>query len=70
MKSRPDYDAGDHFVAGEIAGYEPARSDMEFALGAGADKVAVKVLLAMLRYPQRGTVRVTAQAFVRHASDS
>jgi hypothetical protein len=50
---------------GEIAAYEPGQATIEFALGSGADRVAIKGSLATLRFAQRGTVRITAQAIVR-----
>ena len=70
MKVRPDYDQGAHFVVGDVADYEPARTDLEFVLGAGADRVEVRVLLGMLKMPARGTVRVTGQAIARSAAVS
>jgi hypothetical protein len=36
----------------------------------GADCVRVKVLIGILRYADRGTVRATGQAIVRHPSDA
>jgi hypothetical protein len=62
----PQQEAGS-FAFGEIAGYEPSRTQLEFALGAGQDRVTVESVIATLRYAEKGTVRVTAQAIVRHA---
>ena len=58
---------GLHFVTDEAAAYEPARTDVEFSLGTGGDRVAVKVLLGTLQFADRGAVRITAQAIVRQA---
>ena len=33
----PVYDDGPHLVLGEASRYEPARSQLEFALGSGSD---------------------------------
>lgn len=55
------------FVVGEAATYEPVQSRLEFALGSGNDRVAVKVLIATMRFRERGTVRVSAQAIIRQA---
>jgi hypothetical protein len=55
------------YVLGEAASYEPVQSRLEFALGSGNDRVAVKVLIATMRFRERGTVRVTTQAVIRQA---
>ena len=60
-------DSGASLAFGEIATYEPGRAGLEFTLGRGGDRVGVKVTSATLRFPERGTVRVTAQAIVRPA---
>jgi hypothetical protein len=52
---------------GEIAGYEPGRVELEFALGQGSDRIAVTGVIATLRFKDRGAIRVTAQAVVRSA---
>jgi hypothetical protein len=56
-----------NFVIGEAAVYQPARSTVEFSLGSGSDRVVVKVLMAILHFTERGTVRATAQASIHHA---
>jgi hypothetical protein len=56
-----------HVAIGDITAYEPASVTISFALGAGDDRVEVKALIAILRFAERGTVRVTAQAVVRAA---
>ena len=50
---------------GEVEVYEPAHSELLFSLGSGADTVVVSVQLATLRFGDRGTIRVTAQAILR-----
>ena len=67
MGGREDGDEGLHIVIGEAGAYEPSRSAIEFTLGSGGDRVEVKVLIATLRFLERGTVRVTAQAIIRPA---
>jgi hypothetical protein len=59
--------AGVSIGFGEIEPYEPTKTTLEFALGAGADRVAVSTVLGTLRFAERGTVRITAQAIVRKA---
>ena len=50
---------------GEIEAYSPGRIEFEFSLGSGADRVDVTGMLATLRFRERGTIRLTAQAIVR-----
>jgi hypothetical protein len=52
---------------GEVAPCAPGRADLAFTLGAGADRLRAQVTLATLRLPQRGLMRVSAQAVVRQA---
>jgi len=56
---------GGHVILGEAAAYEPARTAIEFTLGQPDDRVEVSVTLATLRFAERGTIRVSAQAIVR-----
>jgi hypothetical protein len=49
------------------ARYKPSGTRFAFALGAGADRVGADVTIALLRFPERGTIQVTAQAIVRQA---
>lgn len=56
---------GANIAVGDVGGYQPARTALEFALRSGRESVEVTVTLATLRFPDRGTVRVTAQAIVR-----
>jgi hypothetical protein len=51
---------------GDVAAYEPGNAELSFDLGTGADRVTVRGTLATLSFTERGTVRVTAQAIVRH----
>ena len=55
---------------GDVEQYEPGRIEVEFALGEADDRVAVEGVIATLRFRERGTVRVTAQAVIRHAPAS
>lgn len=59
---------GVSFVLGPVEAYEPTCSEISFSLGSGGDRVEVDVTIATLRFAERGTVRVTAQAVVRQAS--
>lgn len=54
-------------VIGEAAGYAPVQTSLEFALGSGTDRVEAKVLIGILHFAERGSVRVTGQAVVRQA---
>ena len=61
-------DQGASIGFGEVGEYEPGRAELAFAIGTGGDRVAVTGLIATLRHRDRGTIRVTAQAIVRHAA--
>ena len=50
------------------ARYKPSGTRLDFSLGAGADRVSTEVPIAVLRFAERGTVQVTAQAIVRQAA--
>ena len=50
------------------ARYDPSGTRAGFSLGAGADRVSAEVTIAVLRFADRGTIQVTAQAIVRQAS--
>jgi hypothetical protein len=52
---------------GEISAYEPGQARVEFALADGQDRVDVAVMVAALRFAERGTTKLTAQAIVRQA---
>lgn len=57
-----------HGIAvGEALAYQPSSSGLEFSLGARGDRVEVAVRMATLRFNDRGTVQITAQAIVRQA---
>jgi hypothetical protein len=55
------------FLLGGAAEYQPAKFQSEFALGSGGDRVAVKIVIGTLRFAERGTARITAQAIIRQA---
>ncbi len=50
-----------------LQGLHPSRFDLEFVLGEGDDAVRVAVTVGALQNPERGTTRLTAQAFLRQA---
>ncbi|HEX4009087.1 MAG TPA: hypothetical protein VHX62_03730 [Solirubrobacteraceae bacterium] len=52
---------------GDVTPFAPGRADLGFTLGAGADRVRAQVTLATLRFPERGLMRISAQAVVRQA---
>lgn len=52
-------------VFGEAAELQPGRADLEFTLGVGAERLRVKVAIATLRWRERGTVRISANAIAR-----
>jgi hypothetical protein len=53
------------FGFGEIEPYQPGRAQVGFSLGQGADRVDVDTTIGTLKHPDRGTVKVSAQAIVR-----
>jgi hypothetical protein len=61
-------DAGIGF--GDIEAYQPSQARVEFSLGDGEDMVDVEALIGTLRFADRGTVKVSAQATVRGARPS
>ena len=52
---------------GDVDVLRPTGSSVAFALGAGEDRVEVRIAIGTLRFAQLGTYRVTAQAIVRQA---
>jgi hypothetical protein len=56
---------GINLAFGEVAVLRPGRADLEFTLGAGADRLRARVTMATLRFDERGTVRVSANAVLR-----
>jgi hypothetical protein len=60
--------AGPTSTWGDAASYSPGRADLGFSLGAGDDLVEAKVTIGTLRFAERGTIRVSAQAIVRQAT--
>jgi hypothetical protein len=67
LKTHIDHDAhGPIGIATEEAeSYMPGRTRLDFALVERAERVTVEVLIATLRFVERGTVQVTAQAIIR-----
>jgi hypothetical protein len=63
--AEPGADAGVSIGFGDIAAYEPGRTQLRFTLGSGNDRVTVNATVATLRFADRGTIRVTAQAIIR-----
>lgn len=70
MGGPPSDQHGPSIGFGDVEGYEPGRIEFEFALGEDEDRVEVSGVVATLRFRERGTVRVTGQAVVRHAPAS
>lgn len=61
-------DAGVEF--GEAGDHAPAHWTMTYRLLAESEQIDVRIKLAALRFAQRGTVRITAQAVVRGVTPS
>ena len=59
---------GANVVQGEAAAYEPARAAVEFTLGSGRDEVDVNVTVGTLRFADRGTIKVSAQAILKSSA--
>lgn len=57
-----------HFAVGDVSVYQPAQSQLGFSLGSGPDRVTVAVMIGVLRFVERGTVRITAQAALRQSA--
>jgi hypothetical protein len=68
IDSEPGYASPTVIAGAEAADYRPSGTRIAFGLGGGPDRVHAEVRLAMLRFADRGTVRITAQAIVRQAS--
>jgi hypothetical protein len=56
---------GANLVQGEASAYEPARAAVEFTLGSAGDQVDVSVTVGTLRFAERGTIKVSAQAILK-----
>jgi hypothetical protein len=66
LRLQPEAGGSDGVVAlGDVARLVPGRADLGFTLGEGADRVMTKVTIGTLRFADRGTIRVSAQAIVR-----
>jgi hypothetical protein len=63
MNGGPYGPDGANVVLGQASAYAPARTALEFSIGS----VDVSVTIGTLRFADRGTVRVSAQAIVRQA---
>ncbi len=61
-------EASEVLVFGQAAAYQPSQTRIKFKLGAGTDSVSVVVLIGVLHFRERGTVRVTSQATVARPS--
>jgi hypothetical protein len=55
---------GANVILGEASAYEPSRVAVEFSIGS----VDASITLGTLRYTDRGTIRVSAQAIVRQSA--
>jgi hypothetical protein len=58
-------ESGGTVTLGDAAAYAPGRADLGFTLGSGEDRILTKATIATLRFADRGTIRVSAQAIVR-----
>jgi hypothetical protein len=56
-----------HLVFGEAVDYQPAHGRVRFSLGEGDDMVSVSAIIGVVRFADRGTVRVSAQALIQRA---
>lgn len=56
-----------NLAIGDVSAYQPGQSRVSFSLGSEADRVTVDVIIALLRFVERGTVRITGQAVIRQA---
>ncbi len=65
MTSGPYGPEGANIILAAAAALEPARTGIEFTLGDPGDQVEVSVTIATLRFAERGTIRVSAQAIIR-----
>lgn len=54
-----------HLVFGDVTDYQPGQGRVAFVLGSGKDRVAVDVTIGVLRFTDRGSARLTAQAVIR-----
>lgn len=69
MAPRSGY-PGPTLALGSSATLEPSRHDLSFTLGTGQDRIEVNVLVATMRFADRGTYRITAQAVLRQSPES
>jgi hypothetical protein len=59
---------GANIVEGEASAFEPARAAVEFTLASGGDQVEVSVTVGTLRFADRGTLKVSAQAIIKFSA--
>jgi hypothetical protein len=62
--------SGPTISLGDVDVYAPGRADLGFRLGSGDDLLLARITIATLRFPERGTVRVSTQAIVRQAGSA
>jgi hypothetical protein len=65
IKSHSGYGQPGSLASIEAEAYRPSSSGLSFALGRDHHRVTVDVLIGLLRFFDRGTVQVTAQARIR-----
>jgi hypothetical protein len=58
---------GESILFGDAASYEPGRAGLGFTITTGGDAVWVRAMIATLRFADRGTVQVGAQAILLQA---
>ena len=64
MRGGPYGPDGANIVLGDASAYAPARTALDFSIG----PVEVSITIGTLRFAERGTTKVSAQAMVRHAA--
>jgi hypothetical protein len=70
MRGGPYGPEGASLIVGQAAAYEPARAAVAFTLHDPDDELDVDVTLGTLRFADRGTIKVSAQAIVRRSPHS
>jgi hypothetical protein len=58
---------GESMLFGDASSYEPGRAGLGFTIATGGDAVWVRAMIATLRFVDRGTVQVGAQAILLQA---
>jgi hypothetical protein len=67
IESGDDYRTGANIVCGDAAAYQPARARVRFTLRDDDGSVDTDAVIGTLRFADRGTIRVSAQAVVRRS---